>query len=87
MDPELLNWRADQAEQKQSEVREAEAGGCEPVRRAFPTRTLTQLGNHLQLAAIVDRHQEHICELFHMEQYVTLVDYDPETAKRKPPCQ
>lgn len=48
---------------------------------------LTLLPAHLsrQLAAIVDKHDDYVRELFHLDRFVTLIGFDPAIAKGASP--
>jgi hypothetical protein len=42
--------------------------------------------SHQLLTAIVDKHDDYVRELFHLDRFVTLIGFDPAVAKGTSAC-
>ncbi|KAK4702013.1 helicase SRCAP/SWR1, partial [Phenoliferia sp. Uapishka_3] len=72
---EIQDWRTREIDARQAEVRFlGHVMGFETVELMWALRQ--------QLAEIVDSHDDHVRELFHLDRFVTLIGFDPAVAKQ-----
>lgn len=72
---EIAAWRERQIDAKQAEVRHG-------VPIFIPSSSKPELIIRLrQLTAVVDKHDDYVRELFHLDRFVTLIGFDPAVAK------
>lgn len=78
---EIEQWRTQQVDQKQNEVSAPQRISCSFA----PPASLTTVYAS-QLADIVDKHDDLVRELFHLDRFVTLIGFDPAVAKGEDLC-